>query len=199
MGRGAPSSAASASAKWQLDGRTSGISAAGTFSAASRSASHALRCTLKSMVREALLTSVTCTLPPVSCQISQLSTVPKASSPRSARARRPGTLSSSQTSLVAEKYASITRPVFSRMVSSMPSARSFAHSGSARRSCQTMAWCTGRPVARSHTSVVSRWLVMPMARMSVGFSFALASTSRAVASWPCQISIGSCSTQPGCG
>ena len=55
------------------------------------------------MVREALLTSVTCTLPPVSCQISQLSTVPKASSPRSAAARAPGTLSSSQRSLVPEK------------------------------------------------------------------------------------------------
>ena len=38
---------------------------------------------LKSMVREALLASVTCTLPPVSFQSSQESTVPKASSPDS--------------------------------------------------------------------------------------------------------------------
>jgi hypothetical protein len=37
----------------------------------------------------ALETSVTCRAPSVSCQISQLSTVPKASSPRSARARAP--------------------------------------------------------------------------------------------------------------
>ncbi len=81
----------------------------------------------------------------------------------------------------------------------MPSSRSLAHSGSARRSCQTMAWCTGWPVLRFHSTVVSRWLVMPTAWMSLAFSFALASTSRAVASWLVQISIGSCSTQPGCG
>src|SRR6267143_920104 len=42
------------------------------------------------MVREALLGSVTWSLPPESCHASQVSTVPKASSPRSARARRPG-------------------------------------------------------------------------------------------------------------
>jgi hypothetical protein len=51
----------------------------------------------------ALLTSVTCAAPPVSCQISQLSTVPKASSPRSAASRAPGTWSSSHCSLVPEK------------------------------------------------------------------------------------------------
>ena len=72
-------------------------------SAASKSVSHALVCTLNSIVREALVTSVTCVLPPVSCQISQLSTVPNASSPRSAVVRAPGTLSRSQRSLVPEK------------------------------------------------------------------------------------------------
>ena len=36
-----------------------------------------------------------------------------------------------------------------------------------RRSCQTMARCIAWPVARSHTTVVSRWLVMPMAAMSL--------------------------------
>ena len=41
--------------------------------------------------------------------------------------------------------------------------RAAARNASAvRRSCQTMARCTARPVARSHSSVVSRWLVMPM-------------------------------------
>ena len=55
------------------------------------------------MVREALLGSVTCSAPPVSFQISQVSMVPKASSPRSARSRAPGTLSSSQRSLLPEK------------------------------------------------------------------------------------------------
>ena len=37
---------------------------------------------LKSSVREAFETSVTCARPPVSFQMSQVSTVPKASSPR---------------------------------------------------------------------------------------------------------------------
>ena len=58
---------------------------------------------LKSRVREALVTSVTWRWPLVRFQISQLSTVPKASSPRSARARAPGTLSRIQLTLVAEK------------------------------------------------------------------------------------------------
>ncbi|KAF1068370.1 MAG: hypothetical protein GAK39_03454 [Variovorax sp.] len=98
-----PSSAASVSTKCEAEGCTAGISAAGMRSAASSSASHALLCTLNSMVREALLTSVTCLRPPVSCHISQLSMVPKASSPRSACSRAPGTLSSSQRSLVPEK------------------------------------------------------------------------------------------------
>ncbi|MOA62360.1 hypothetical protein D3C78_1877600 [compost metagenome] len=55
------------------------------------------------MVREALDTSVTCTAPWVSCQISQLSMVPKASLPALARSRAPGTFSRIQRSLVAEK------------------------------------------------------------------------------------------------
>ena len=42
-----------------------------------------------------------------------------------------------------------------------------------RRSCQTMARCTACPVARSHTTVVSRWLVMPIAAMSFAFSAGL--------------------------
>jgi hypothetical protein len=41
--------------------------------------------------------------PPVSFQIAQQSMVPASSSPRSARARAPGMLSSSQAILVAEK------------------------------------------------------------------------------------------------
>jgi hypothetical protein len=56
-----------------------------------------------SSVRLALLASVTCACPPVSFHASQLSTVPKHSSPRSALARASGTWSSSQASLVPEK------------------------------------------------------------------------------------------------
>ncbi len=62
-------------------------------------------------VREAFVTSVAWTPPPcpfdsgppVSCQRSQLSIVPKASSPRSARLWAPGTLSRSQRIFDAEK------------------------------------------------------------------------------------------------
>jgi len=50
-----------------------------------------------------LLASVACTFPPVSRQSRKESTVPKASSPASALARVPGTLSSSQAILLAEK------------------------------------------------------------------------------------------------
>ena len=42
-------------------------------------------------------------------------------------------------------------------------------SGSAvRRSCQTIARWTGRPVERSQTTVVSRWFVIPIARSAGG-------------------------------
>jgi hypothetical protein len=58
---------------------------------------------LKTRVREALVASVAWDWPPVSFHSSQVSMVPKASSPFSARARAPGTLSSSQASLVPEK------------------------------------------------------------------------------------------------
>ncbi|MCY1551421.1 hypothetical protein D9M68_877490 [compost metagenome] len=81
---GAPSHSAWMSPKCALDGRVSGIRLGGMLSRASSSSSQRWLCTLKSMVREALLMSVTWRAPPVSCQISQLSTVPKASSPRSA-------------------------------------------------------------------------------------------------------------------
>jgi hypothetical protein len=58
----------------------------------------------------------------------------------------------------------------------------------------------GARLRRFHTSVVSRWLVMPMPAMSRGRAGARpASASRATASWVAQISSGSCSTQPGCG
>ena len=54
-----------------------------------------------------------------------------------------------------------------------------------RRSCQTIALWIGLPVSRSQTTVVSRWLVMPMAAMSRGRSCARPSASvRRRAGWP---------------
>ena len=102
---------------------------------------------LNSIVREAFEASVTWTAPPVSFQSSQLSTVPKASSPASARARAPGTLSSSQAILVAEKYGIDQQ--------SGPLADDRLQAGrfkcwqmaAVRRSCQTMAGAIGRPVS----------------------------------------------------
>ena len=64
-----------------------------------------------------------------------------------------------------------------------------------RLSCQTIALCSGRPVARSQVSVVSRWLVIPSAA-----TFTLPTAARAAESAPStqlhtlsHISSGSCS------
>ena len=87
-------------------------------------------------------------------------------------------------------------PVFSLNSGSAPSALSASQSAAVRRHCQTMALWTGRPEARSHRMVVSRWLAMPTARTSEDDTRA-APRARARA-WHvvCQISSGSCSTQP---
>ncbi len=68
-----------------------------------------------------------------------------------------------------------------------------------RRSCQTIALWIGRPLARSQTTTVSRWLVMPIAATSRAATPARASASAATPIWVAQISSGSCSTQPGRG
>ena len=47
------------------------------------------------------------------------------------------------------------------------------------RLCQTMAFATGFPVARSQTIVVSRWLVTPIAAMSAADEPRLAPAPRA--------------------
>ena len=154
---------------------------------------------LRHSVREALVTSVACTRPPVSFHTSHASTVPNASARSSARRVASGTASSSQRIFVPEKYASSTRPVRCRTTASRPAAFSASHSGAVRRHCQTIARWTGRPVARSQTIVVSRWLVMPIAATSAPLAPAVASASRAAVTVVVQISSGSCSTQPGCG
>ena len=139
------------------------------------------------------------TLPAVSCQISQLSMVPNASSPRMARWRAPGICCSSQFNFVPEKYASMTRPVFSPIAFSSPARFNASQNSAVRRSCQTIAGAIGKPLARSQSTVVSRWLVMPIAPMSLAAIADLAITSAATRRWVCQISRASCSTQPGRG
>ena len=153
----------------------------------------------KAIVREAFDTSVTCTRPPVSFQTSQVSIVPQSSSPRAARACAPGTRSRIQRTFVAEKYASMTRPVRSRTSVSSPRARSSSQMPALARLCHTTAGWIGRPVARSHTTVVSRWLVMPIAVTSRAPMPAAAIALRPTATVVAKISSGSCSTCPDAG
>ena len=61
----------------------------------------------------------------------------------------------------------------------------------------TLALWIEAPVARSHTTVVSRWFVMPMAAIVDAAIPASAACSAEVTD--AQMSAGSCSTQPGCG
>src|SRR5882724_11079856 len=91
------------------------------------------------------------------------------------------------------------RPVLAEIAGSWPSAFSLAQMSAVRRSCQTMARWMAWPVRRSHTTVVSRWLVMPMAAMSFAVRPAFFSASRQVAMVEVQMSSGSCSTQPDAG
>ncbi len=93
----------------------------------------------------------------------------------------------------------MTRPVRAWTSASWPSARRRAHTAEVRRSCQTMARWIGIPVARSQTTTVSRWLVMPMPATSAAVRPAFARASRTVATTPDQMSSGSCSTQPEAG
>ena len=146
---------------------TSGKRPPGMANSRSRSWSQAPRPISNNSVRDALVASVAWTLPPVSRQSRNESTVPNASRPCSAAARARFTWSSSQPILVAEKYGSSTRPVLSATAASCPAARSAAQASAVRRSCQTMALWIGLPLTRSQTIVVSRWLVMPMPAISL--------------------------------
>ena len=76
---------------------------AGMRNRSSMSGSHWPVAMSHNRVRAALVASVAWTAPPVRRQSRKLSTVPKASSPASARARAPSTLSRIQPILVAEK------------------------------------------------------------------------------------------------
>ena len=131
--------------------------------------------------------------------MSQVSTVPKRISPRSARSLTPGTLSRIHFIFVPEKYASMTRPVFCRNFSVSPLSFKKSQYSEVLRHCQTMAWYTGSPVFRSQTMAVSRWFVIPMAAISAAAAPILFIASTATPSWLAQISSASCSTHPGCG
>ena len=155
-----------------------------------------------SMVRLAFVTSVTCTPPsgpPVRFQISQVSIVPNSTSPRSARSRSRGSWSSIQVSRGPAKYGASGSPHRSRKRSGPCSPASSCTRSAVRVSCQTSARATGRPVARSHTTVVSRWLAMPIATTCSGAAPARCTASGTTRRTLRQISAASCSTQPGRG
>ena len=169
-------------------------SARGTPIASSSPSSHSSVPRSIRSVRLALVASVTWT--PARCQASQLSTVPAASSPASARARAPGSSSSSHESFGPEKYVASGRPVCSRKRSSAPSA---ATRSALRASCHTIALASGRPVSRSHSTTVSRWFAMPIAATSPPRAPAAARASSMHVRERASNSSASCSTQPGRG
>jgi len=130
------------------------------------------------MVREALLGSVTWSSLLESCHASQVSMVRRRAR-RGRRARaRPGTLSSSHSSLAPEKYGIDDEPGLSPERLSRLRASSLA-ARAVRRSCQTMARWTGFPERRSHTTVVSRWLVIRSRRRASGPASLLQREARA--------------------
>ena len=106
------------SASRPAEGQTSGNIAGGTPNSAHSSGSKRRVRMSQSSVRDALVTSVACVLPPDSRQMRKLSMVPNAICPASARARSPATLSSIHLIFVAEKYGSSTRPVRARTAGS---------------------------------------------------------------------------------
>ena len=65
-----------------------------------------------------------------------------------------------------------------------------------RRHCHTIALQTGSPVRLSHTTVVSRWFVMPTAAMSEGETPLFATHSVMAEHCLAYIYTSSCSTKP---
>ena len=103
IGTGDASWSIAVSATMPLDGRTCGSIARGTRNKAKSASSQSSRWMSNSRVRAAFETSVTWWRPPVRFQTSQDSTVPKHSSPASARSRAPAMWSSIQAIFVAAK------------------------------------------------------------------------------------------------
>ncbi len=85
--------------------------------------------------------------------------------PRRARARRGPRRASTRASGPRSRSRAAARP---RRAGGRgpPSPASSRTSGAVRVSCQTIALCSGWPLSRSHSTAVSRWLVMPIAATS---------------------------------
>ena len=87
----------------------------------------------------------------------------------------------------------------SRKSGSWPASFSSSQRRAVRRSCQTIARCSGSPLSRSQATTVSRWFVIPMPASERPSMPAESSASFATARVTSQISLASCSTQPGRG
>jgi len=108
-----------------------------------------------------IVTSVTCRCPLVRCQINQLSTVPKANSPRSARAARPAHVQN-PAHFCGGKIRVQNQPGFIRDCLPDPALLQLLAPRGRAAILPHNSPMIGLPVARSHTITVSRWLVMPM-------------------------------------
>ena len=168
--------------------------------ARSSSSSSSRLCRSNSSVRDAFVTSVACTAPPVSRQMRKLSMVPNAIAPRLGARAQPGDVVEHPARSWCPRSRGRARAGALRAPrGSCPRALSSAQTvgGAAvlpddrvvRRACRSRG-----PTAAS----VSRWLVMPMAAIGAARRRPCASAERAAAT-EAQISSGSCSTQPGCG
>ncbi len=131
------------------------------------------------MVRDAVAASVTYPAPSrASSQVSVVVTTPSAVR-----------FSRSQVILGAAKYGSSGSPVIAARLSACPASR--AQTLAERRSCQTMAGVSGRPVRRSQASTVSPWLARATAPAGAR---AAARACRPAASTDSSSSAGSAST-----
>ena len=146
----------SVSAMWPPLETIPGRICAGTEEPASSSVSHRPVRMFMSIVREALLTSVTWRRPRVSFEMSHESIVPPAIR-RPARAPRAGDVVEQPAKLRARKVRieqEARLPPDHPFVAGLLAADRM--SGAVRRSCQTIARWRGRPVSRSQSTTVSR-------------------------------------------
>ena len=161
---------------------SAGSTSAGRPRTSSTRSLQALPSTSSKPVTAAFVWSVTCRAPSDRVHASHVSTVPKHRS----RSRAPSTWSSNQASLVADWFGASARSC---------STRATMHSPTVRRSCQPSAGAIGSPVARSHTIVLARWLVMPTTSIGPADAVASAAASSTVRA----SSAASNSTRPGNG
>ena len=132
-------------------------------------------------------------------QMSQESIVPKQSSPF-ACSRAPSTLSSIHFTLVPEnRRRTSSRPVFFPDVRLVGVSLSWLQMEAVRRSCQTMALWMGSRFSGSNHRRFSLVRNADSRYLPGGHIFCFSKKAPRTLSWVFQISLGSCSTQPGLG